>query len=351
MIGLAGAAPRRIVVIAFNGARFLDIVGPLEVFTVANEQGEHYLSQVATMDGKDVITTTGTRLGADVSVDALDGQDIDLLLVPGSPDWNLLLEPELVDAVKLLGSRARRVVSVFTGTFALAAAGLLNGKRAATHWRHAAALKRRFPQVDVDPEALFVRDGEVLTSAGIASGIDLALAIVEDDLGVDVARGTAKVLVVFLQRPGGQSQFSTWTMSPVVRNEPLRAILDDIALNPVGNHTVEAIAERSNFSVRHISRLFLTHLGATPSSYIERVRVETARVMLEASDEDLAEVASRSGFGSVESMRRAFVRNFGVPPATYRARFRTSGIANATKTDNAAKAPAKPHRVPVSPPA
>jgi transcriptional regulator GlxA family with amidase domain len=204
--GVARAGPRTVVVVAFEGVRFLDVVGPLEVLTVANEQGDYYVAKVATPGGRDVVTTTGNRLGADIALDELD-EDIDTLLVAGSPDWSLLLQPTIASETARLASRARRLVSVCTGSFALAAAGVLDGKRAATHWRHAAALHRRFPNVDVDPEALFVRDGEVFTSAGIASGMDLTLALVEDDLGADVARTTAKVLVVFLQRPGGQSQF------------------------------------------------------------------------------------------------------------------------------------------------
>jgi transcriptional regulator GlxA family with amidase domain len=343
------AGPRRVVVLAFDGVRFLDVVGPLEVMTVANEHGDHYVAEVATPGGRDVVTTTGNRLGADIAVEDVDN-DVDTLLVAGSPDWGLLLDPAVVSATERLARIARRIVSVCTGSFALAAAGLLDGKRAATHWRHADALSKRFPSVDVDPEALFVRDGNVFTSAGIASGMDLTLALVEDDLGSDVARATAKVLVVFLQRPGGQSQFSTWTTTRAVKNEPLRTILDEIALNPAGKHTLEAIAERANFSVRHVSRLFDEHLQMTPGAYVERVRLETARAMLEAADDELATVARRSGFGSVETLRRAFVREYGVAPGAYRARFRTTGIAHARRAkDRAWERP--PHRVSVSPPA
>jgi transcriptional regulator GlxA family with amidase domain len=250
-----------------------------------------------------------------------------------------------VSATQRLARFARRIVSVCTGSFALAAAGLLDGKRAATHWRHAAALQERFPNVAVDPEALFVRDGNVFTSAGIASGMDLTLALVEDDLGPDVARAAAKILVVFLQRPGGQSQFSTWTTTRAVKNEPLRIILDEIALDPAGKHTLEAIAERANFSVRHVSRLFDEHLQMTPGAYVERVRLETARAMLEAGDEELVTVARRSGFGSVETLRRAFVREYGVAPGAYRSRFRTTGIVH----PNDGAWPRAPHRVRVSP--
>jgi transcriptional regulator GlxA family with amidase domain len=347
--GQQARPPHRIVVVAFDGVRFLDVVGPLEVFTVANEQGDHYVPRVATRGGRDVVTTTGNRLGADAALEDLD-EDLDTLLVAGSPNWSLLLAPELVSNLARLAPRARRIVSVCTGTFGLAAAGLLDGRRAATHWRHAAALANKFPSVDVDPEALFVRDGNVFTAAGIAAGIDLTLALVEDDLGADVARTTAKVLVVFLQRPGGQSQFSTWTTGRAVKNEPLRAVLDAVALHPAGDHSLPAMAERANFSVRHFSRLFDEHVGMSPGLYVERVRLEAARAMLEGTDDDLSAVAHHSGLGSAESLRRAFVREFGTSPGAYRARFRTTGIRRDVDQDVDITVRREPfHRVPVSP--
>jgi transcriptional regulator GlxA family with amidase domain len=337
------------VVVAYDGVRFLDVVGPLEVFTVANEQGDFYVARVATPAGRDVTTTTGNRLGADVNLEALPAKDIDTLLVAGTPNWSLLLDRELVGEVGRLAAGARRVVSVCTGTFALAAAGLLHGRRAATHWRHVAALAEQFPAVEVDPEALFVRDGPVFTSAGIAAGIDVALALVEDDLGADVARQVAKVLVVFLQRPGGQSQFSMWTTSTSVRSEPLRAVMEAVVLDPAGDHSLDAMAARANFSVRHLSRLFEEHLGIGGAQYVERVRVEAARTLLEGSDEGLGVVAKRSGFRSEETMRRAFVRELGVSPGAYRSRFRTSGV-NGARSEVGPAWPTVVYRVPVSAP-
>jgi transcriptional regulator GlxA family with amidase domain len=340
-----------VVVVAFDGVRFLDVVGPLEVFTVANEQGDHYVARVATIAGRDVVTTTGNRLGADVALDDLTAGELDTLIIAGSPNWQLLLDPELVVHVARLAPRTRRIVSVCTGTFALAAAGLLDGRRAATHWRHAAALAREFPAVGVDPEALFVQDGNVFTAAGIAAGIDLTLALVEDDLGADVARAAAKILVVFLQRPGGQSQFSTWTSARAVKNEPLRAVLDAIALDPAADHSLTAMAERAHFSVRHLSRLFDEHVGMSAASYVERTRVEAARSLLEGGDEGLELVAKRTGFGSVETMRRAFLRELRVTPGVYRSQFRTTGIGAAGERHDDDTWPEAFHRIPVSPPA
>jgi transcriptional regulator GlxA family with amidase domain len=336
---------RLVVVVAYDGVRFLDVVGPLEVLTVANEQGDFYVGQVVTPGGRDVITTTGTRLGADGALEAIPPGGIDTLLVAGSPDWSLLLQDEVVAGVRRLAPHARRVVSVCTGTFALAAAGLIDGRRVATHWRHAGALRRNFPAVEVAPEALFVRDGNVFTSAGIAAGIDLTLALVEDDHGPHIARTTAKVLVVFLQRPGGQSQFSAWTTAQPVRSEPLRAVLDSIALDPAQDHSLDSLARRANFSVRHLSRLFEEHVGMTAGQYVEHIRVEAVKVLLESSDDGLATIARSAGFRSVETMRRAFLRDVGTSPGSYRARFRTTGVTTAE--------PAPPpvvHRVPVSQP-
>jgi transcriptional regulator GlxA family with amidase domain len=340
------------VVVAFDGVRFLDVVGPLEVFAVANEQGDFYSARVATPGGSDVVTTTGSRLGADIALEDVDPEGIDSLVVAGSPSWSLLLDERLVREVDRLAPAARRVVSVCTGTFALAAAGLLDGKRAATHWRHAAAMQRRFPEVEVVPDALFVRDGNVFSSAGIAAGIDLALALVEEDLGAEIARTTAKVLVVFLQRPGGQSQFSVWTNTQAVRHEPLRRVLDAVALDPAGDHTIPAMAARANFSERHLSRLFEEHLGSRPGEYVEQVRLEIARTMLEAGDESLASVAKQSGLGSEETLRRAFTKKFGVTPGAYRSRFQTSGVMDMVLPDVSGGRTAAPvFRVPVSEPA
>jgi transcriptional regulator GlxA family with amidase domain len=326
MPGSALSRSRRVVVVAFDGVRFLDVVGPLEVFAVANEQGDFYSARVSSPGGLDVITTTGNRLGADLALEEVAAEGIDTLLVAGSPNWNLLLDEDLVREVGRLAPGARRIVSVCTGAFALAAAGLLDGKRAGTHWRHAAAMRRQFPNVQVDPDALFVRDGNIFSSAGIAAGIDLALALVEEDLGAEVARTTAKVLVVFLQRPGGQSQFSVWTKTPAVRHEPLRRVLDAVALDPAGDHTIPAMAARARFSERHLSRLFEEHLGSRPGEYVERVRLEVARAMLEAGDESLSAVAKQSGLGSEETLRRAFIKRFGVSPGAYRSRFQTTGV-------------------------
>jgi transcriptional regulator GlxA family with amidase domain len=223
--------------------------------------------------------------------------------------------------------RSRRTASVCAGAFALAAAGLLDGRRAATHWELAGDLAHAFPEVLVDANAIFVADGEVHTSAGITAGIDLCLALVESDHGAELARDVARHLVVFMQRPGGQAQFSVRLDLATTTAGPLRQVLDDIVRDPSGDHSLEALGERAGFSVRHLTRVFQRRLGLTPGRYVEGVRVEAAKARLQRSDEPLATIARVSGFGSEETMRRAFWRELSTTPANYRERFRTTGIA------------------------
>lgn len=322
-------APRRtVVVLAYDGVQLLDVTGPIEVFEAANEQGANYRVLLASPGGRDIIAGSRTRIGVDR--DALDlPRAIDTLIVPGAPDWRAVVaDADLLRAVTAAARRGRRVASVCAGAFALAAAGLLDGRRAATHWELAADLRRSFPAVSVDTDAIFVSDGRIHTSAGITAGIDLCLALVEADHGAELARAVARHLVVFMQRPGGQAQFSTRLDAAAVTSDaPLRQLLDSIADDPAGDHTLDTLADRAGFSVRHLTRVFQRELGVTAARYVERVRVEAAKVRLQQGDEPLAAVARASGFGSVETMRRAFWRELATTPAGYRERFRTTGIA------------------------
>ncbi|WP_055585229.1 GlxA family transcriptional regulator [Peterkaempfera griseoplana] len=330
-----GTGPLTVTVFVFPGVRLLDVTGPIEVFASANEFGGRYRVQIASEDGAEVITSSGTRLRADRSVDDLSGP-CDLLLVPGGPEWETLIKDEgLLDAVRRLDATARRTASVCTGAFLLAAAGLLDGRRATTHWRHARQLALRFPSVQVDADAIFVRDGRMMTSAGVSTGIDLSLALVEEHHGAEVARSVAKDMVIFLQRPGGQSQFSVRSRASHIHQEMLRQVLDAVVENPGANHTLPAMARRAGVSVRHMTRLFHEEAGTTPARYVEQVRVEAAQVLLETGDDPMAVVARRSGFGSPESLRRAFVRQVGVTPGAFRARFRTAGAGTAEPTAGA----------------
>ncbi|MFE3072238.1 GlxA family transcriptional regulator [Streptomyces sp. NPDC059247] len=306
-----------VVVFAFDGVRLLDVSAPLEVFGTA---GAGYGVRVCTPDGRDVRTSAGLRIGADLAAGAVDRADT--LVVPGAVDPARCAA--VAPTVAGLAGRAGRVASVCTGAFALAAAGLLAGRRATTHWEHAAELARRYPEVTVAPDAIHVRDGEVWTSAGVTAGIDLCLALLEEDRGPAAARAVARDLVVFLQRPGGQSQFSAVSRIPPTGHPVVRPLLDAVVADPAADHGVAALARRAGVSPRHLARLFREQVGATPSDCVERVRVEAARMLLEAGA-GVTGAAARGGFGSDESLRRAFARHVGVTPSAYLARFRTAG--------------------------
>lgn len=315
----------RVVVVVYDAVRLLDVTGPLEVFGMANEHGAHYELLTASPGGTDVRTTTGTRLGADVALEDVDVEG-GTLVVPGSPNWQITVTDEhLLDEVRRLSRQARRTASVCAGAFTLAAAGLLEGRRAATHWELADQLARRYPGVEVDCEAIFVRDGSVISSAGVTSGIDLSLALVEEDLGSEAARLVAKHLVVFLQRPGGQSQFSVRLAAQPARNDLLRGIMDRITADPSADHSLSLLADDAGVSVRHLTRLFRDQMGTSVARFVESTRLEAARQLLETGTDPLDVVARRTGFGSAETLRRVFTRELGVPPSAYRARFRTTG--------------------------
>ncbi|MGW4516550.1 GlxA family transcriptional regulator [Streptomyces sp. NPDC004393] len=321
-----GPGTLTVTVFVFPGVRLLDVTGPIEVFASANEFGGRYRVQIASGDGAAVCTSAGTRISADLSIDDVH-EPCDVVVIPGGPEWETLIKDDaLLDVVRRLHEKARCTASVCTGAFLLAAAGLLDGRRAATHWRQSRQLALRFPSVRVEPDAIFVRDGRMMTSAGVSAGIDLSLALVEEHYGAEVARAVAKDMVVFMQRPGGQSQFSVRSQVPHSRQQTLRRVLDQVAENPGANHTLSAMARRAGVSVRHVTRLFYEEVGTTPARYVEQVRLETARALLETGDDSMPVVARRTGFGSPESMRRAFVRHLGVTPGAYRASFRTTGV-------------------------
>ncbi|MFF7637369.1 GlxA family transcriptional regulator [Kitasatospora sp. NPDC008050] len=308
----------RVAVLAFDGVRLLDLAAPLEVFGTAGA----YQVVLCSPGGAAVTASTGTVLSVAADAFAIHA---DTVVVPGSPALpDGSLPEDLVAAAAALAARASRVASVCTGAFVLAEAGLLDGRRATTHWRHAAALGRRYPRVTVEPDSIYVRDGHLLTSAGVSAGLDLALALVEDDLGPQAAREVARDLVVFMQRAGGQSQFSVPARTPRPRHDALRAALDTVAADPAADHSATALGARVGLSARQLARLFRAQLDTTPSRYVEQVRLEAARGLLEAG-ESVTGAAQRSGLGSDETLRRVFLRHLGVPPSTYAARFRTTG--------------------------
>ncbi|MDA3642676.1 GlxA family transcriptional regulator [Saccharopolyspora indica] len=310
---------RRVAVVVFDGVTALDVSGPYEVLHQAGRLGHPYELLLVSPRGGQVATSSGPALAGAVAAD--EAGPVDTVVIAGGD--RLVEQPpehDLLEAVRGLAARARRVASVCTGAFVLAELGLLDGRRATTHWRHAAALARRYPRVRVEPDAIHVRDGRYLTSAGISAGIDLALSLVEDDHGPEVARAVAREMVVFLQRPGGQSQFSTAIATPPARNELLREVLAAVVADPAADHSLPAMAAAAAVSTRHLTRLFNAELGTTPARWVERVRLDRAQQLL-LDGHSVTSAASRSGLGTDESLRRAFARHLGTTPTHYRERF------------------------------
>lgn len=318
----ATVRPRDIVIVVFDGMKLLDAAGPAEVFAEANRFGADYRLRIASVDGADVTTSIGTTFAVTDRIAEIDAADT--VLVSGGD--NLVGRPipsELVASLRDLPARTRRLASICTGAFILAAAGLLDGRRATTHWRHARLLARAYPRISVEPDAIFVRDGAVYTSAGVSAGIDLALALVESDYGADVVRNVARSLVVYLKRAGGQSQFSTLVESDAPAESGLRRVTEAIAADPAAEHSVKSLAVLASLSTRQLTRLFQAELGTTPARYVEMVRVDVARAALDAG-RPVADTARVAGFGSAETLRRVFTSHLGVSPKAYRDRFRTT---------------------------
>jgi transcriptional regulator GlxA family with amidase domain len=318
------SSPQRIVLVAFEGMQLLDIVGPAEVFDAANRLlGDHrYDVLLSTPDGRAVRSRSGLRISADVSLTNAQARGLDTLIAGGGMNIReAMADRRLLDGLRRLSAGARRTCSVCTGAFLLGKAGLLRGRRATTHWAFCAELAQRYPETSVEPDRIFVRDGAITTSAGVSAGIDLALALVQDDHGAELARSVARWLVVFLQRPGGQSQFSERLSLPASAGAQVRAVLDQIVAEPAADHRQAQLARRASLSERHLRRLFVEQTNTTPARFVERVRVETARALLESSFAPVETVAAQCGFGSAETMRRAFLRVLGVGPGEYRERF------------------------------
>lgn len=317
------AADRSVVFVVFDGMTLLDIAGPAEVFAEANRFGASYQVSMASVDGNDVMTSVGTRLNSSTSISSVKA--VDTAVISGGNDLvGRPIDPQLVAAVNDLRSRTRRMASICTGSFILAKAGILDGRRATTHWRQAGLLSRAYPQISVEPDAIFVRDGDIYTSAGVSAGIDLALALVEDDYGADLVRDVARSLVVYLKRAGGQSQFSAMVEMPPPQRLQLRTLTETIAADPGANHTVKTLAAQASLSTRQLTRLFQSELGTTPARYVEMIRIDAARSALDAG-RSVADSAQLAGFGSAETLRRVFVSQLGISPRAYRDRFKSTG--------------------------
>ncbi|WP_446447244.1 GlxA family transcriptional regulator [Streptomyces anulatus] len=311
---------RTVLVVLFDGIQSLDATGPMEVFAGASRSpGVCYDLRTASLDGGPVRSTGGLTLMPDSSL--ADAPAPHTLLVPGGQGTRGG-HPELTRWLREHGPRAERLVSVCTGALLLAEAGLLDGHRVTTHWNYCEQLARDYPAVRVDSEPIFVRDGRLATSAGVTAGIDLALALVEEDHGRDLALDIARHLVMFLRRPGNQAQFSAQLSARTARREPLREVQHWITQHPEADLGVDALAARARLSPRHFARAFRSETGTTPGRYVERVRLEHARRLLEDTADGVERIARASGYGTPEAMRRAFVKTLATAPAEYRRRFR-----------------------------
>jgi transcriptional regulator GlxA family with amidase domain len=324
---------RRTAILAFDGVQTLDVTGPWEVFSIANRlspEREYDLEIVAPGTGP-LRTNSGLAMVPDRGTAGVRGTLDTLLVAGGDGVLKAIADEQVVRWVKRTAGRSRRVASVCTGAYLLAEAGLLDGRRAATHWASARDLAQRHPAIDVDSEAIYVRDGDVWTSAGVTAGMDLALALVEEDLGRAIALETARWLVMFVKRPGGQSQFSSHLRAQVAEREPIKELQEWMTANLDADLSVTALAARACMSNRNFARAFGKEVGMTPGAYVEALRVDHARLRLESTGQKLEAVAGQCGFGTVETMRRAFHRRLGVSPNDYRSKFQSRKEADADR--------------------
>ncbi len=322
-------APRRVVMVVYPDAHILDVVGPLEVLTGAKlflpEGTQPYDVHVVAHEAGRISTTSGLNIEADQSFKdaACDTRTIDTLMIAGGHGTVQALEDKaLLDFVSLAAARANRVVSICTGAMILAEIGLLNGKRATTHWWWCPILSQKYPDVRVEVDAIYVRDGNIWTSAGVTTGMDLALSLVEMDWGHDIALQVARYNVMYMMRPGGQSQFSAHLVAQKAEDPVINDTLTYVLGHLSEGLTVTELAARAAMSERTFARKFKDETGMTPAAYVEAARVQAARVELEQSDTGVEQIAVQTGFQSAERMRRAFQRHVGVSASDYRERFR-----------------------------
>jgi transcriptional regulator GlxA family with amidase domain len=319
----------RIAMLAFPNVQILDVTGPLEVFSRTSrwlcdhgKRADHaYQVEIIGLKRGWFHTSSGLRLYADHGI-AEVGRGVDTLMIAGGLGVEKYrTHAPLLRWIHRQSTMVRRLASICTGAFLLAEAGLLTGRRATTHWNHCSEFARDFPEIQVEPDTIFIRQGSIYTSAGVTAGMDLALAMVEEDFGRDVALAAARELVMFLKRPGGQAQFSAQLSVQLAEHEPLRGLQSYIADHPDDDLSIARLARRVAMSPRNFARIFAREVGTTPGRFVASVRIETARRLLEETSEPLESVCTKSGLGTTESMRRAFLQTLGVPPGRYRERF------------------------------
>jgi len=317
------SALKTVAILALPGVQLLDVSGPLDVFAEANVQSSRNAYALAVIGAKrgPVQSSSGVRIVADATIDETPLKRFDTLLVAGCSNAADVAAPRAVlEWLRQQAPKARRYGSVCSGAFALAAAGLLDGRRVTTHWAVANRLAAAFPRVRVEHDALHIRDGAVRTAAGVTAGLDLALALVEEDLGREVAKRVAAQLVMFFKRPGGQMQFSRQGVAELAGRSALQELQRWVVAHPEADLDVPMLADRMALSPRHFARLFSREVGVTPGVWVEQVRVNAARGILESGKVPSKQVATLCGFSDTDTFRRAFVRQVGVTPVEYRKR-------------------------------
>jgi transcriptional regulator GlxA family with amidase domain len=323
---------RRIVFFALDGVQSLDVTGPMEAFAVANRFGGAYELALSSEGGPGIRTHAGIVLSPAVPIAELEG-DIDTLVICGGSEDAMITAWEAgttIEAIRAQAARARRVVSICTGAFVLAAAGLLQGRRATTHWNVADRFQALFPDIELDVDAIYVADPPVYTSAGVTAGIDLSLALIEADHGAGLARAVARELVLFLRRPGGQAQFGAGLDLPAAGPGPISQLAARILEDPSGQihregRAVPELAALVNMSERNFLRAFSKATGTTPAKFVEEARLTRAKALLEETVDPLEKIAHAAGYGSVDALLRSFQKRVGITPGAHRARFGGAG--------------------------
>ncbi|MFI9508029.1 GlxA family transcriptional regulator [Nocardia sp. NPDC052566] len=311
---------REVVIVGYPRAELLEIAGISSSLDAANRLGvaPPYRVRLATPGGRDITCHSGMTLRGEVALERLTGPLDTVIVAGGFGSADAAGDARLVGHLRRLAGESRRVASVCTGAEVLAATGLLDGRRATTHWIYANEIAARYPRVTVDPEPIYIREGKLATAAGVTSALDLTLAFIEEDHGPEPARMVARALVTYLQRPGNQAQMSIFVAAPPGGQEPVRRAVAFVGSHLDGDLSATTLAAEIGVSVRHLTRLFRIELGHTPGNYVRKARTEAAAQLLLTTRLPVAAIATRCGFGSAETLRQAFLTRYGITPARFR---------------------------------